>query len=124
MSKNSNTLLIQDEVHLTEESEMYWFMHTKAKIKISADARSAALTMNGVTVTAKLLGDGNAKFSSMRATPLPTTPELSGQGTNPGVSKLVIHWDQKDNAVKDTVYAVEFTLGSGSEFDLVPLADW
>lgn len=124
VSKNSNTLLIQDEVHLTEESEMYWFMHTKAKIKISADARSAALTMNGVTVTAKLLGDENAKFSSMRATPLPTTPELSGQGTNPGVSKLVIHWDQKDNAVKDTVYAVEFTLGSGSEFDLVPLADW
>ncbi len=124
VSKDSNTLLIQDEVHLTEESEMYWFMHTKAKIKISADARSAALTMNGITITARLLGDENAKFSSMRATPLPTTPELPGQGTNPGVSKLVIHWDKKDIPVKDTVYAVEFTLGGGAKFDLVPLADW
>ena len=119
--QETDTIVVQDEVHLTEESEMYWFMHTKAEIDVDEDGRGATLTLDGVSIRAQLLGDENASFTVMPAFKLDTTPDLPGQGTNPGFRKLAIHWEK----VKDTSYAVVFTpVDSKEEVTFTPLGDW
>jgi len=122
VNKKTDSVIVQDEVHLTKESEMYWFMHTKAQIEISADGKSAVLTLNGVSIRAELMGDENALFTSMPAYILPTTPELPNQGKNTAFRKLAIHFEN----VKDTQYAVKFTpLDSSDEAsELTPLSEW
>ncbi|MCK9478213.1 MAG: heparinase II/III-family protein [Firmicutes bacterium] len=119
--KESDTILVQDEVHLTKSSKMYWFMHTKANITVSEDGRSATLTLNGKTITAQIIGDENAKFLRIPAWILPTTPELPNQGKNNAFTKLAIYWD----SVKDTTYAVKFTSdGESGDEPLVALENW
>ena len=62
------TLKIADEVQCIIPSEIYWFMHTKAKIAVSNDGKTAILSQNGKQIKATLLADG--VFSVMPASAL------------------------------------------------------
>lgn len=52
------SLRISDSIECAKNSDIYWFMHTKAEISVSSDGRTAILTKNGRQMKATLSGDG------------------------------------------------------------------
>ncbi|MBQ2446234.1 MAG: heparinase II/III family protein, partial [Oscillospiraceae bacterium] len=84
-------VLLRDELVCASPSEVYWFAHTKANISISADGKTAELTMNGKTLLAQLVSPANGVFTQMEAQALPTSPNPEGQKSNAGIRKLAIH---------------------------------
>ncbi len=121
LTDDRRKLLIQDEVKLSEPSEVYWFMHTQGNIEVQDDGKTVYITKDGVTVRLDILdsANGGAKFEVRDALPLETTPWLEGQGRNEAFKKLTIHWDSvqdftlcvmatqvKDSAVSPDIPAV------------------
>ena len=51
-------LTITDTVKCICNSDVYWFMHTKAAIQISDDGRTAILTKNGKQIKVSCVDDG------------------------------------------------------------------
>ena len=87
MYNNSTSLKITDEIECRTESEIYWFMHTKADIAISADKKSAVLTIGDKQMQAVLLQDG--EFSVMEAESLFGRGEYDDAYEN--IKKLTVH---------------------------------
>ncbi len=84
---NSTCLKITDEIECKKKSEIYWFMHTKADIKISENKKSAILKIGNKSLTATLTADG--EFSVLKA------ESLFGKGeyddTFSDINKLTVH---------------------------------
>lgn len=114
--------LIQDELILKEESELYWFAHTRADIKISDDGKKAYLTRNGKSITAEISSSNvpDTRFSVMEAKPLPTSPVSEGQNDNEDVRKLTIHLEN----VKELCLSVRFYEENAPEYELVTIDRW
>jgi hypothetical protein len=83
--------LIQDEVTADRPAEAWWFMHTRAAIALAPDSVSAALTLGGKRMIARILSPVAARFSALPAAPLPNSPNPAGQNPNAGWTKLAIH---------------------------------
>ena len=64
LGDDRRTLTIQDEISLLEpNSDIYWFMHTRANIEIDADGKGAVLSQNGKKVRVDMLTNAsNASF--------------------------------------------------------------
>lgn len=103
---NRRSVVLQDEIDLKEAGEVYWFAHTKADVEISADGRSAILSLNGERLYAKIVSENDAKFTVMEAERLPSSPaKHSLEASNDGIQKLAIHLTD----VKNVNLAVVFT---------------
>ena len=99
-------ILVQDEIHLKSPGDVYWFMHTRTDVKLSADGRSAVLTFGGKTMQVNLVSeDPTLKFGVMAAQPWNNFPIVDGQNQNKGIQKLYIHGEEKT----DFHVAVVFT---------------
>jgi len=84
--------VLRDEISCKSSSEVWWFAHTRAKIEIQDDGKTAILSQNGKKMMVKLqCSDANATFSVMDAIPLPSSPQSSLNTKNNGIKKLVIH---------------------------------
>lgn len=108
LTSNRRSVVLQDEVSLKKNGEVYWFAHTKVEdIQISADGKTAILSQNGERLYAKIVSDNeNAKFTVMDAERLPTSPKKHELETeNTGIRKLAIHLTD----VKEVNLAVVFT---------------
>ena len=90
---NRTTFTIQDELTLkNQNSELYWFMHTKADIAV--DGNVATLSYGGKSIKAYIycsMGDGNYTVSKMSASPLANTIATNGNYSTSEYSKLAIH---------------------------------
>ncbi|MBR2868785.1 MAG: heparinase II/III family protein [Clostridia bacterium] len=62
---NHSSLRITDKVNCIVKSDIYWFMHTKADIRISEDGKTAVLTIGDKQLRATSHFDGT--FSVMKA---------------------------------------------------------
>lgn len=119
-------VLIQDEVEAEKAADVWWFMHTKAKVQVTDEKTSAILSDGSARLWAKILSPANAAFDIMDARPLPTSPNPSMQAKNDGVRKLVIHL----SGVKEARLAVllvplsEGEVGPTTELKLITLKDW
>jgi hypothetical protein len=71
--------------------DAWWFMHTRAQIQLTADARSAILTQNGQRLLARIAAPAEARFQVMAAAPLPSSPNPEGQNRNADFRKLAVH---------------------------------
>jgi len=89
-----SSLRITDTVKCRIKSEIYWFMHTKADIDISADGKSAILTKNGKQIKAILSGDGT--FSVMNAEKLDGKYEFDNFYND--IKKLTVHISDVEDA--------------------------
>lgn len=77
-------VLVQDDLTgLKPNTPLVSRLLTEAKITLSADARTATLTLNGRTLRAELLAPATAKFTTRSAT-APTSAERA----NPGITAL------------------------------------
>ena len=119
---NEKCALVQDEIVLKEPSEIYWFAHTYAEIKISGDGKRAYLTQNGKTITGEISASygADARFSIMDAKPLPTSPVSEGQNINEGIKKLTIHLTD----VKELQLAVRFFTEHKNNYEFIPVEEW
>ncbi len=104
IDKKNQRVILRDEIRTKSKSDIWWFAHTPAAIMLSDDARSATLTLNGKTISARIIQPQNATFTIRAASPLPRSPNPAGQNANQGISKLTIHLPE----VKSTTIVVVF----------------
>lgn len=88
---NRSMPAVQDEISLKEASDVWWFMHTPAKVAINSNGRQAMLALGEKRIVAHLSKPDDAKFTVMDAAPLLTSPTVTGQRVNRGIRKLAIH---------------------------------
>jgi len=84
-------LVVTDELQAVKPSELWWFLHTEAKVSLSDNKRTATLSRKGKTFLVRLDEPSNAAFDVMECNPLPTSPNPEKQASNRGRSKLVVH---------------------------------
>jgi len=89
-------VLVQDEASGEDPLTAYWFMHMHPSVvvDISADGRSAMLTLSRKLMLARLVdGPEGAQFSVTAAQPLSTSPNPPGQNPNTDQRKLTVALD-------------------------------
>ncbi len=120
-----NSLLVQDELSVKKNSEIYWFMHTKADITVEGNNK-AILTQDGKSCTVEIYcSEPGYEVKVMDPIPLPTSPNIEGQDKKEGVRKLTVHIpDAKD----DVVISVKLSPDNGdyvkTRLDVTPIAEW
>ena len=120
---NGNILVINDEIKVKDKSELYWFMHTSAKIKVAADGKTAQMTIDGKSVVAEIVYPAIAKFTVMDAVPLKTSPKAANS-PNTGIKKLTIHLTNTGNTNIVVVVRPTDKKASDAGTFLKPLSDW
>lgn len=104
MTKGRNSVVLQDEVTMKKPSELWWFAHTDGEITLSADKKSALITVGGERMYVAITqGPADATFEIMKARPLPTSP-VAPDEVYVDIFKLAIHMTN----VTETTLAVEF----------------
>ena len=91
---DQNHVVITDDIEAKSPSELWWFMHTRASVKL--DGQTALLTRRGKHLKAEILSPSEAVFTVLNATPLPTSPNPK-QADNTGRRKLAIHFTDVTN---------------------------
>lgn len=117
-------VLVQDEVTCPQPAEAWWFAHTPAQIKLSADGRLATLSKDGKEFVAEILAPADARFQVMDAVPLPSSPQLPKQNPNRGVRKLAIHVGNTKELRLAVLFRPVRTGGPGSPVPIVALDKW
>lgn len=84
-------LLVKDEIVAKTPSELWWFLHTEAKIALKDAGRTATLTQNGKTFNIRLEEPKEGVFEVMECKPLPTSPNPEKQASNAKRQKLALH---------------------------------
>jgi hypothetical protein len=126
LTDNRSRFILQDELDLKAKSEVWWFMHTRAIIEVSADGKSAILTQQGKRMKASLVSPKEGKFLSLKAEPLPETCQNANQTVNTGIQKLAV----KIEGVQKMTIVVEFTPIYKEEdlkkplLKIIPLSKW
>lgn len=91
---NRTSLKVSDNVKCLVKSDVYWFMHTKADIEISADGKTAILSLNGKQMKASLPADG--EFSVMPAAALKGKYEYDSNYSD--IKKLTVYLENVKTA--------------------------
>lgn len=89
-------VLVQDEIQAKLPAEVWWFLHTSAKI--NADGATAVLQRGDARVWVRILTPADARFQVMEAQPLPSSPHPEKQGNNKRVRKLAIQLNRVSHA--------------------------
>jgi hypothetical protein len=84
-------LVVTDELQALKPSELWWFLHTDAKVKLTDSGRTANLAKNGKILKVRLLQPKGAAFEVMECKPLPSSPNPEKQEDNSKRRKLAIH---------------------------------
>ena len=107
LDRQAKQVIIKDEIEAKTPVDVWWFMHTKAQIKIDKDGYSAVLQRDNARLQVRLLNSRSSyKFVMMNAEPLASSPDPEAQDRNEGISKLAIHVTK---AKKETIELL-FTL--------------
>lgn len=133
-NRASGALIIQDEIDFkdTWNKDFYWFMHTKASVSISKDAKTATLSRNGKKVYVRILSGGTEGFKTVSPTPFPWSPnpnlfsqniaKVLTQNANNGYRKLQIH-----NSSPSKNYTLSVILSptmEGLDKMVYPISSW
>ncbi len=113
-------VVVQDELGLTSDTDVWWFMHTRASIQLTDGGRTAILEQNGKTIRAHLGAPAGASFSVQEAVALPGSPQPSENTPNTGVRKLTVHL----GASTQTTLNITFDDGSVPLPAVLPLDQW
>jgi hypothetical protein len=113
-------VLVEDEIQAARPAELYWLLHTPAKIQISGPR--ATLTLGRKHLCARILGPAGAAFEQMQAEPLPASPHPPGQAGNPGLTELAIHLTNVQSLRLTVLLTPEAEAAQPS--NPAPLNDW
>lgn len=84
-------LVVTDELRAREPAELWWFLHTEAKVRLGDHGRTATLSQQGKSFTVRLLQPADAEFEVMECEPLPSSPNPKPQADNRNRCKLALH---------------------------------
>ena len=87
---NGEYVVIQDEIKATKSALLYWFLHTRAQLKLEGGGRKAIFSMDDDQLEAEIIAPSNARFSILKAVPLAESPQPATNNKNVGVQKLAI----------------------------------
>ena len=90
MTADKKWIIVRDEMKLDEGDVGYWFAHTRGKINVSDDGKSATIEMDGEKLYFALLGDG--VFEVMEAKHLYDGHYQHDQRDNSDVTKLTVRF--------------------------------
>ena len=90
-------LVVTDEISARHPAELWWFLHTEARVDLSNQGRTTTLTRNGKTFTVQLQEPTGAAFEVMDCQPLPSSPNPQPQAENTGRRKLALHLRNVEN---------------------------
>ena len=123
--KHYSEFTIRDEVNLNKESEIYWFMHTRAE-DIQIDGNIVTLTQNGKSIKMNFICDASDyEIMQMNAAPLESSYPSDGtnpyenQNPNEGIRKITVKISSGEN-VNLTVKFSE----SGAAPNNIPVSQW
>ena len=88
MTADKKWLIVRDELKLDEDDVGYWFAHTRGKITVAQDGKSADIEMGGDKLYFAIIGEGS--FTVMPARHLFEGHNQEGQRDNSDVTKLAI----------------------------------
>ena len=95
LTEDRSVFVVQDELELLEESEVYSFFNIyDSEITIAPDSKSVILTNSNKKVRIDILCDVPYELSVMRSEGLPTSPNPDGQKVVNDISKLAFHFDK------------------------------
>ncbi len=95
LTEDRAVFVVQDELELLEESEVYSFINIyDSEIKIAPDSKSVLLSKGNKHVKLDILCDAPYELSVMRCEPLPTSPNPDGQKVINNISKLSFHFPE------------------------------
>ena len=113
-----NSLVVQDELTVNDNTELYWFMHTAAKIEIISNTKAKLISNTGKTLTVEVYSNIEGyTLKEMPAEPLPTSPKVAGQSTNAAFRKLAVY---APSVSGDAVIAVKLSPDNG-KYEQTPL---
>lgn len=123
LTDSRRTLTVRDEIELSAQSELRWFMHTEGDIRI-LDNNTAIIYQGGKALKLQFVTNAqSAQLSAMKAEPLPKTPKFTNT-PNDNITKI----DYKINADGHTTITVKMSLideiGSKSGVDDIPISNW
>lgn len=125
LGDDRRSVTIRDEMNLlNDDSEVYWFMHTKGAIEI-VDDHTAIIDVNGKKVKLSFITNAaEAQISEMKAEPLPDSPQIPAQNKNNGYRKVAI----KLKASGETYLAVKIIplndIFAEEPLENIALDDW
>lgn len=118
------TVIIRDEIKAEKPAEVWWFMHTRADVNIASSGKTATLSMDGAKIVAEIVSPANAKFTVMKAAPLPTSPQPKENNANEGVRKLAVNIKNvTDGKITVVIHPVDGK-ASGTNAFIKSLKDW
>jgi hypothetical protein len=95
LDTNTLDMWVVDQFTLLKPKDVWWSMHTKAKIQIQSNGRQAYLSQNGKTLVAEIEGSPELSFQQLEANYLPGQNfPLTRNSENKGFTKLAIHQSQ------------------------------
>lgn len=123
---NRNTLIVQDELKLKGDTELYWFMHTTSDIEITDNTKARFKSGSGATLTVDVFCDAPGyELKVMKAQPLESTPKVDGQNPNDSYRKLAIHIPKCSG---DVNISVKLSPDSGdyvyTPLEFKPISEW
>jgi hypothetical protein len=127
---NRTTIVVQDEVTEKQPFELWWFMHTKASVRLGENGSTAMLERGPSAPRPRLwcaiASPSDARFSLMDAKPLPSSPNPPGQADNSPVRKLAVHLSGV-TSTRLTVVMAPLSVGQeppGQVLSVIPLEEW
>lgn len=120
---NKTSVTMRSELTANKDSEIYWFMHTKADIFI--DGNSAYLSQNGKNVKIDFLCNGNnAVLGEMAAQPLSTSPKADEQHQNEEFKKIYIRFNAKANTPTNLTVKISSVGKPSNPISDTSIAQW
>ncbi len=133
VDRETEQVVVQDELNLTSSNDLWWFMHTKAKIEIGEDGKTALLSQNSKLMYVTLESNvREAEFIQMKAEPLPNSPNAAGQDANSDYTKLAVNLPEANGNVTLSVRFVPIKGGRSvldryiaqGAAEMVPIDEW
>lgn len=124
LEDDRRSVVIRDEMCLKKSSTAYWFMHTKADVKI-VDNNTAILTINSKKFLVRF--KTNAKefiLSDMDAKPLDTSPVVENQADNSQYTKLALKFKSDGDTYIEVKIIPYDDPASREPMSDLPIANW
>ncbi len=122
LTDSRRSLIVRDEMTLKAKSDVYWFLHTKADVRI-IDNNTAILMQDGKQLRLTFNTNMPAEIYTTAAVPLETSPQISQQ-SNPGVTRIVIKLSASGNMNLTVKMAPMFENADTTPIVDIPLSEW
>lgn len=117
-------VLVQDEILCPNAAELWWFLHTAARIEIGENGASALLRQDGKQLNLAILSPKGAVFTVRKAEPLPGSAQPEKQNANEGIRKLAIHLPGTLEVRIAVLLTPMLDQAKSDRPEIVPLAGW